>query len=804
MASVVNENRFQNIANRNGQAMDNFLNTEYDYDHNEAGTYWVAGAINDNNTQMSFLNTIINEEMYDTLDLQKYYYDTQLGVARAYAAQKNFESAYGFYRAAQQKAIAEGQLTGWYMPAEGRYLLNQYEIADDVLNDPNATAEEKFKAQNVRNTAEKWFAANKITTRGIKCLSMLEYEETKRHNEVMGELKKQYNNIQMRAAGASGAGAYWQGKLYDFEVMGGELEMGMDLNGDSTVGYTDEMRKYINKGNGLGSENWLRSYTNLEDELLNGFNMDKEKLFGYWGESLRSLIGDDKYKAFHSEYQQDTGAKMNQEEYNSQGYVGKPTETKNTISTELASKLGDDKLAGKKFFTRWDKDGLHIWAGDNADNLGEELTTKLTDEMLGLSINDKSTIKYNDVFYGLASENFQYPFQKKTENIASEFVGSANWSQGTISAVQNFMTEHSDAKIFAGMSLEGVNEGVVIQVGEGDNAKYYELDLDSNGNIEYSASKNPLSFNNGLNEIKDPNKIQKADFSSVNVGDNLFKTDGYFTNVGDGEYRAAWKQHSYMKTMINDGASNKATTSDGSTGYMYRQLTDGSYERIRSLTDTNGKIIYFNDNGDVISSQDVVVFKEALKKFDVDYHAFTNSTDIKLAKKQDKIVSVSSSGGGHTGAGRHDGNLSDLYEVPEDWKKVTGERKDVYLVKKDAKPVSGTVPDNLTQERGNITKSTDVLDNNDTSNETDKKENATKNSSNKSITHSGGGGGGSSASGDSNLQSPQWNRTSATTKDKSNKKSDEEEPEVINNIYKSNLKYQFEYEDDSKQKIYNA
>ena len=52
------------------------------------GHTWVAGAINDNNTQMSFLQTLINEEMYDEMDLQKYYYDTNLATARAYAAQK--------------------------------------------------------------------------------------------------------------------------------------------------------------------------------------------------------------------------------------------------------------------------------------------------------------------------------------------------------------------------------------------------------------------------------------------------------------------------------------------------------------------------------------------------------------------------------------------------------------------------------------------------------------------------------------------------------------------------------------------
>ena len=173
-----------------GKAMNSFLTQGYDYDKNEAGSYWVAGAINDNNTQMNFLQTLINEEMYDEMDLQKYYYDTNLATARAYAAQKKKEVAYGFYQAAQQRAYAEGELTGWYMPAEGRYLLGQYTVAQNTLEDPDATVEAKAKASRISKTAEEWFAANQITTRGIKCLAMMNYEENVRHNTVMGEDRK--------------------------------------------------------------------------------------------------------------------------------------------------------------------------------------------------------------------------------------------------------------------------------------------------------------------------------------------------------------------------------------------------------------------------------------------------------------------------------------------------------------------------------------------------------------------------------------------------------------------------------------
>ena len=149
MNKAVHTEQTINQATNAGKAMNSFLTQGYDYDKNEAGSYWVAGAINDNNTQMSFLQTLINEEMYDEMDLQKYYYDTNLATARAYAAQKGKETAYGFYRAAQDRALAEGELTGWYMPAEGRYLLGQYTVAQNTLENPDATPEEISKANSI-------------------------------------------------------------------------------------------------------------------------------------------------------------------------------------------------------------------------------------------------------------------------------------------------------------------------------------------------------------------------------------------------------------------------------------------------------------------------------------------------------------------------------------------------------------------------------------------------------------------------------------------------------------------------------
>ena len=247
-----------------GKAMNQFLTQGYDYDKNEAGSYWVAGAINDNNTQMNFLQTIINEEMYDEMDLQKYYYDTNLATARAYAAQKKKEVAYGFYQAAQQRAYAEGELTGWYMPAEGRYLLGQYTVAQNTLEDPDATVEAKAKASRISKTAEEWFAANQITTRGIKCLAMMNYEENVRHNTVMGELNKQANAIAGSSAAANAAMAELNLKVRKFQLEEEELQRGLELTKALGLDDKDYIGHHPDDYKGLDA---LRGYGSIEDML---------------------------------------------------------------------------------------------------------------------------------------------------------------------------------------------------------------------------------------------------------------------------------------------------------------------------------------------------------------------------------------------------------------------------------------------------------------------------------------------------------------------------------------------------------
>lgn len=326
--------RQANLNNNNTTAMNNFLTNEYDYDESEVGSYWVAGNINDNETQMGFLNTLINEEMYDTLDLQKYYYDTQLATARSYAAQKNKETAYGFYRAAQEKAIAEGELTGWYMPAEGRYMLSQYEVAKDVMNDPN-NIEDKSKAERVLNVVENWFGANKITPQGIKCLSMMNYEENVRYNTAIYRLKKEANKIAKAQAGASAALANINLREATYKTEETELDRGIDLTGDNYIGHKDS--DYADTtGSSVG-------YNSIED-LLKNDNKNRNSVIGtlgLTGEDIKTILGKDSEKYWNMYQRWKQQAKFEDPDT---GIVDN-----NILSTHLEK--GDGTIDGKDIYT---------------------------------------------------------------------------------------------------------------------------------------------------------------------------------------------------------------------------------------------------------------------------------------------------------------------------------------------------------------------------------------------------------------------------------------------------------------------
>ena len=275
--------------NQKGQSISNWIRNDYDYDATQAGTLWIAGKINDVNTQMSFLEATLNEDLYSEMDLQKYFFDTNLATARAYAKEKKHETAYGFYRAAEEKALAEAQLTGWYMPAEAGYMLSQWVLAEEKLKEEGLSQADYNRADSVKRAVSGWFEANNITERGIECLNHRYLQETIRHNREMERLQDDANEIQRKANedNKNNTSASYGIQLRELQFNNAQLELkwGYDITGDGIIGHTGEDAQRFGY------------YTDQKDWAKNNLG----QAFQLWGsDHARTILGEDYNDAYNS------------------------------------------------------------------------------------------------------------------------------------------------------------------------------------------------------------------------------------------------------------------------------------------------------------------------------------------------------------------------------------------------------------------------------------------------------------------------------------------------------------------------
>ena len=142
---------------------------------------WTGGYVLDQNRQMEYLKSSIQSQMYGAMELQKYGYDTALAAARLSYDLNQQEFAHQYYMDAVNVAVTEAQQTGYYISAEVRDMMSQYNIAQEKLaKDPNDE-----QAATVTQGVKDWFKANFKTEEGkvpeisdvaVKTLSLLTTE----------------------------------------------------------------------------------------------------------------------------------------------------------------------------------------------------------------------------------------------------------------------------------------------------------------------------------------------------------------------------------------------------------------------------------------------------------------------------------------------------------------------------------------------------------------------------------------------------------------------------------------------------
>jgi len=483
--AIVTHEHDTNLTENSGSAMQNFFLKDYDYDVDEVGSYWVGGAMNDVKNQMSFLNVLINEEMYDALDLQKYYFDNNLATARAYAAKKDKETAYNYYRAAQEKAIAEGELTGWYMPAEGRYMLGQYTVAMNILENPDATPEEKAKADRIKGTTEEWFGANKIGTQGIKTLGMMNYEETVRHNKVTERLQDQANKAAAASAGAANAQLLW-----DIAEM--ELVVREDLDKNGVIGHTDTQRKLVNSD--------LFRYVNTNEAWRGLYKWSESQL--YWSDGTareQARLAGVNYAEMEEKYtkSKDTAIINEAMKKGSTGYIGldKITKFEGSLSGEITlpdgSVITGSDLNDGYYKIITDIDGetkAYIYAelktggtvqitDENFEVNGTKLKDLLTDEdfnhTTSLAKNELRTKdgKFVRIGPNTISDKVSYDFTITND------VTDYNFPEPIMKAIDKYVTKGEYELVTGVIGRQGINDEYVIRKksSDGNSWKYYQI-----------------------------------------------------------------------------------------------------------------------------------------------------------------------------------------------------------------------------------------------------------------------------------------------------------------------------------------
>ena len=540
-----------NVSMNAGSAMDNFLNNEYDYDKNEAGTYWVAGAINDVNTQMSFLNAIINEEMYDEMDLQKYYYDTTMATARAYAASKEKETAYGFYRAAQEKAIAEASLTGWYMPAEGQYMLGQYTVAQNVLEDPNADDESRNKATRISNTVQKWFNANQISTRGIKCLTMMNYEENVRHNTIMGELQKEANKIAAQGAAASGAADDLQLREFKFQVEEMEMQYGYNFSKDIGLDNKDYLGHDISTDPEYIKYQALGGASTLEG-LLKNPNYFAAVLGARNTEWIKQSLGEENYESLYNRYRGDLGDKILKDSNGNTLDETNLDTLKGSSNKVSASDKNYGNYSDRTIYTFTSSEGetgvTRCYVKDNS-GVFHQITSD------DIKLNDNKYL--SDVVKNFSGKQLTY--NGKNINVGSKmditkldgsYTNNADMYKGLGSKQLNTVKKkeaegyHVEKGFY---SVDKINADVVMSIGEGEDKKYYEV---SNVTGDFKQINKPKNVRKLSVNAKEGEVFYVESNSQLKNG--LYKTNSFKEEDLEGNSHSAIARQS---AMINQAAT---------------------------------------------------------------------------------------------------------------------------------------------------------------------------------------------------------------------------------------------------------
>jgi hypothetical protein len=134
---------------------------------------WTGGSLTDANTQMDYLRMSIAADMYGQMELQAMGFHTELAKARAAYDMNMRDLALKYEQVARERAVQDAQLTGLWVSPEIRDTVNQYQLAQSVLSDPNASETERQRAEQLTETVLSWFSnrdGTPLSPQGVNAL----------------------------------------------------------------------------------------------------------------------------------------------------------------------------------------------------------------------------------------------------------------------------------------------------------------------------------------------------------------------------------------------------------------------------------------------------------------------------------------------------------------------------------------------------------------------------------------------------------------------------------------------------------
>lgn len=217
----------QQFDSQAAEAINSYYGSEYVSNQKMNNWGWNGGAMFDENSRVAWLQAGINAQLYNSMELMKAGFDSEIAIAREYAKLKNMELANQFYNDAYSRAIEMSRITGVFIAPEAQEMFDQYKYAKSIITagdaDPNSDAYKQ--AQAIMETVHTW-AKNEFADDEFGIDDSTFEEDMGSWSAFMEDYKEYYKTAEQKILDMQHAK----------EIEAQEDDQGIDINADGMIG----------------------------------------------------------------------------------------------------------------------------------------------------------------------------------------------------------------------------------------------------------------------------------------------------------------------------------------------------------------------------------------------------------------------------------------------------------------------------------------------------------------------------------------------------------------------------------------